>query len=531
MSASAQATAADWQASAACGGTNSRTFVEAKPSEAKEICANCPVRAECLYDALGSKADNGIWGGLTYHERRALPVLPADRSAALNVLRQLPVAPAPSAKASVPAKPKTPARRKKSQAKPGPAPTVRKPRKRTEPAPAAPREDVAELLREGLTHRQIMNRLNVSSPVVTATREAYKIPYRTGPGFRYAPEDRAEIERRTIELLRARASYSQIIEQVGISPPTIIRIRRQAGLEPSGQTGGHAARPKAEVLAEHVEPYGEGHARWTGPMTGRLPQLWAERTRFNARHVVFEQHYGRPPAGRVCSNCGVTTCIAGAHLTDETLRAARPKKEPPVTVQALKNLLDEIDEQGGPQAARDNRLHLTHPTGPMPEEPMTATAEPATPGPAVQPAVVVRPPVITSPSETLPIEDLLTWGDEHPDPDVQDQAARARAALAGLRTLHAANQELTEIAAEAAQLEQRLAQLRAREAELAPGKKPAPARKTKPKPKANVRDHDTAAVRAWAAANGVDCPRFGRIPQHILTAWREATSRTGGASS
>jgi uncharacterized protein YerC len=497
--------AADWPASAACGGKNSRRFATAKPTEAKEICGGCPVRAECLHDALDSKATNGIWGGLTYQERRALPVLPADRGAALNVLRQLPVASAPAAKASVPAKPKTPARPKKTAAKPGPAPTVGKPRKRAEPAPATPREDVAELLREGLTHRQIMKQLNVSSPVVTATRKAYGIPYRTGPGYRYTPEERAEIERRTIELLRARAPYSQIIEQVGISPPTIIRIRRQAGLEPSGQTGGHASRPKAEVLAEHVEPYGEGHARWTGPMSGRLPQLYAENTRFNARHVVFEQHYGRPPAGRVFSNCGVSACISGPHLTDETLRAALPKKEPPVTVQALKNLLDEIDEQGGPQAARDNRLHLPNPTAPTEEPdlmPDTTAAE------------------LTA--SKLPVDDLLAWGDEHPDPEIRDQAARGRAILTGLRNRHATDEELTAIATQREQLEKQLAELTARQAELAPAKK-------KRKAGTVVRDYDTRTVRAWAAENGIACPRVGQIPKRVLDAWRAATAPVGGA--
>ena len=33
---------------------------------------------------------------------------------------------------------------------------------------------------------------------------------------------------------------------------------------------------------------------------------------------------------------------------------------------------------------------------------------------------------------------------------------------------------------------------------------------------------DTKAVRRWAAANGVDCPRMGRIPGHVIDAWRAA---------
>lgn len=32
----------------------------------------CPVRAECLADALDNRIEFGIWGGMTERERRAL---------------------------------------------------------------------------------------------------------------------------------------------------------------------------------------------------------------------------------------------------------------------------------------------------------------------------------------------------------------------------------------------------------------------------------------------------------------------------
>jgi hypothetical protein len=499
----------DWHASAACG-TNSQ-FFEAKPSEAKEICGSCPVRPECLYDAVDTGAPNGIWGGLTLQERRALPVLPTDRTAAVNVLRQiLATADAFTAEPKPkPVKSKAPTRGKKSAARPKPK------------AVPAPREDVAALLREGVPHRQIMEQLKVASQVVTATREAYSIPRRTGPGFRYSPEQRAENQRRTIELLRGGATYQQITDEVGISAPTIIAICRKAGLPTPDHNGGQPARTKAEALALHVEAYGDGHARWTGPMSGRLQQLFAESDRFNARHVVFEQHHGRPPTGVVRSNCDVTACIAGAHLTDHTLRGARPKEDPPVTVQALRNLLDEIDEEGGPQAARDNRLHLTQPTGPTTEEsdamPTTTVtdAEPMSPGRGLTPA--------QADAETLKVSVLLAWGDEHPDPDIRDQAARGRAILTGLRNRHAADAELTALATEREQLEKRLAELAARENELAPAKK------ARRKASAVVRDYDSRTVRAWAENNGIDCPRVGQLPKRVLDAWRTATAPAGGA--
>ena len=37
--------------------------------DAKEICALCPVRRECLAWALKTKQDHGVWGGLSESER------------------------------------------------------------------------------------------------------------------------------------------------------------------------------------------------------------------------------------------------------------------------------------------------------------------------------------------------------------------------------------------------------------------------------------------------------------------------------
>lgn len=44
----------------------------AQITEAKAICARCPVAAACLNWALDNGVDAGVWGGLTEDERRAL---------------------------------------------------------------------------------------------------------------------------------------------------------------------------------------------------------------------------------------------------------------------------------------------------------------------------------------------------------------------------------------------------------------------------------------------------------------------------
>jgi WhiB family redox-sensing transcriptional regulator len=39
---------------------------------AKHLCQLCPVKAECLEEALTEGRDFGVWGGTTERERRAL---------------------------------------------------------------------------------------------------------------------------------------------------------------------------------------------------------------------------------------------------------------------------------------------------------------------------------------------------------------------------------------------------------------------------------------------------------------------------
>jgi WhiB family redox-sensing transcriptional regulator len=44
----------------------------AEQNKAKVLCGNCPVRMECLAEALDEQIDHGVWGGMTERERRAL---------------------------------------------------------------------------------------------------------------------------------------------------------------------------------------------------------------------------------------------------------------------------------------------------------------------------------------------------------------------------------------------------------------------------------------------------------------------------
>ena len=64
----------DWTALSACKSSDpDDLFVTgAAQNRAKTVCLGCPVRTECLSDALDNRVEFGVWGGMTERERRAL---------------------------------------------------------------------------------------------------------------------------------------------------------------------------------------------------------------------------------------------------------------------------------------------------------------------------------------------------------------------------------------------------------------------------------------------------------------------------
>lgn len=64
----------DWAMRGSCRNIDPDSlFVQgAAQNRAKLICQGCPVRTECLADALDNRIEFGVWGGMTERERRAL---------------------------------------------------------------------------------------------------------------------------------------------------------------------------------------------------------------------------------------------------------------------------------------------------------------------------------------------------------------------------------------------------------------------------------------------------------------------------
>ena len=65
----------EWMADGKCRDLPPSTFF---PSDgvgvdvARQICAECPVKTECLEYALKYRIDHGVWGGCSERERRRI---------------------------------------------------------------------------------------------------------------------------------------------------------------------------------------------------------------------------------------------------------------------------------------------------------------------------------------------------------------------------------------------------------------------------------------------------------------------------
>ncbi|MES9522408.1 hypothetical protein [Streptomyces capoamus] len=95
-------------------------------------------------------------------------------------------------------------------------------------------------------------------------------------------------------------------------------------------TASRPGRPRAHATIEdayraHAIPTNDGHVQWTGATnsTSRTPTALHGPHRESAYKVAFRLEHGRQPVGIVKPACGMRGCVAGAHMEDGPMRAAR----------------------------------------------------------------------------------------------------------------------------------------------------------------------------------------------------------------
>ena len=88
----ADAALGEWTKNALCLQADPETFFPPKGNpgtKAKQICAGCPVRGECLAYAIDADEEFGIWGGMNRAERlKAREAIQARKEASRPASRE-----------------------------------------------------------------------------------------------------------------------------------------------------------------------------------------------------------------------------------------------------------------------------------------------------------------------------------------------------------------------------------------------------------------------------------------------------------
>lgn len=139
-----------------------------------------------------------------------------------------------------------------------------------------------------------------------------------------------------LELLHTGLTDTAVAARIGCSRPTVrmVRVRNNLPAPLHGSTSKHHTFD--DVYRAHAIPTTDGHMTWTGGHNGVTPTVHHLHQGRSAYKIAFRLHHQREPQGLVKVGCHQPGCVAGAHLTDATIRkaiqeaeaAGRPVKAP-----------------------------------------------------------------------------------------------------------------------------------------------------------------------------------------------------------
>lgn len=119
------------------------------------------------------------------------------------------------------------------------------------------------------------------------------------------------------QLLEQGLSDRQIGDRLRTSPKRVARIRAGLGMPALLSV----PLTFEDRWAAHAEPVDGGHLRWTGrSRNGITPAVVHEGRDANPRRIAFERLHGRPAVGPVTPGCGYGPCVRPEHLEDQPIR-------------------------------------------------------------------------------------------------------------------------------------------------------------------------------------------------------------------
>lgn len=121
------------------------------------------------------------------------------------------------------------------------------------------------------------------------------------------------------EMLRDGLTDRQIEKRAHVCHTTAAAARRALGL-PKCRPGRKTEHTLAEALADRSRDIGDGHREWTGQFAGPCPVLRYRGIRTTAYRAAFVVRHGRKPVGEVRPGCGRPGCVAPDHMDDRPAR-------------------------------------------------------------------------------------------------------------------------------------------------------------------------------------------------------------------
>ncbi|MFF0092782.1 hypothetical protein ACFYSF_22855 [Streptomyces canus] len=114
-------------------------------------------------------------------------------------------------------------------------------------------------------------------------------------------------------------SNEAVSQRLGCARRSVAEVRGDLGIPPYRvEHRGGWTLADYEALAV---PLRGGHRRWRGRHSNQgVPMAGKNLT---AYRLAFRLHHDRPPVGRLVGTCALKRCVAGAHLEDDVLRAAK----------------------------------------------------------------------------------------------------------------------------------------------------------------------------------------------------------------
>ncbi len=123
-----------------------------------------------------------------------------------------------------------------------------------------------------------------------------------------------------VELLRVGLSDREIGRRLNVDNRTVAAIRTALGL-PRHRPGRRPASSPQDLFRQRTQPVPGGHLEWTGYRTNAgTPFFRWMKKGYTAGRVAFVMQHGREPVGYALPGCDYPGCVAPAHLEDQTMR-------------------------------------------------------------------------------------------------------------------------------------------------------------------------------------------------------------------